>query len=695
MKLYIGETRVILNDFDYSLRLGVTDLININTRKAFKTGVLKVPISLNKELFNFHENINSEGFATGQIGTLYDEIICFRGEIIMYDTTIVNGIGYYQIQLVAASIFNRLKENDLIDLDISEANHTFTNTNAEATWAEDPLGTTITAENCYYWHLCDVGTFSGKKNVGSNPLKRNVLTTDLLPATSIWFLLNQMLKENNYKFDSTYISTQLLQSYYLLNTKLINEYDYNETDMEFEANITADVPNVHAIPASQSNYRVNPFAGNTSPSEDVVLDNEEKDNGNNYNTTTGIYTCPEDGSYRFLFFLWALYEDQSDITLKSGGTVTIYIEKGASVLAYEVWSMNTSDTQNMYLDIGTDFLTLNQGDQINIKIVTAIYVDSGAGANRNVTLTYKYADDNTVFKNKVSKKRGIDLSIDYNNYLPDVKQIEILKSVIHIDNLQLLVNENEKTVYIEPFDDFYETDNYMDWTSKLNKKKPIKILSQTKNPVWQKYLYKYKDDGNDRNINEQYEDYGSDSYEPDDFTKIGTNEIVNNLVSPTLNMPSNEIGLIVTEIMQLWQEHEGYPIETRAYEEGAPERSLDFNYRIGIWNYEAKDAGEAWYLDKVAQTHVPYLDFTDLKFVTKIDEYDQQNKEYDSRPFQAYFDLSKTDINNFINCVSGLDLRTPAYLDDPDYNGFFRIVDINYRKNNSLVTLKQIKGNIK
>ena len=113
MKLYIGENRIILNDFDYSLKLGITDLMNINTRKAFKTGTLKVPIKPNAKLFNFHENINSEGFATGQIGTLYDEIICFRGEIIMYDTIVENGIGYYQIQLVAASWISGLKENNL------------------------------------------------------------------------------------------------------------------------------------------------------------------------------------------------------------------------------------------------------------------------------------------------------------------------------------------------------------------------------------------------------------------------------------------------------------------------------------------------------------------------------------------------------------------------------------------------------
>jgi magnesium transporter len=56
----------------------------------------------------------------------------------------------------------------------------------------------------------------------------------------------------------------------------------------------------------------------------------------------------------------------------------------------------------------------------------------------------------------------------------DYKQIDFIKGISHSYNLQMTTDESTKTVYIEPFDNFYKPyKDAIDWTAKLNRANEI------------------------------------------------------------------------------------------------------------------------------------------------------------------------------------------------------------------------------
>ena len=92
--------------------------------------------------------------------------------------------------------------------------------------------------------------------------------------------------------------------------------------------------------------------------------------------------------------------------------------------------------------------------------------------------------------------------------LPDTqKQIDFIKGLAHSFNLQFLTNEAQKTVYIEPFSDFYlPPKNAIDWTWKLDRGKS-NTDSFIENNFTRRLVFKYKTDGRDYRINSQGEKY--------------------------------------------------------------------------------------------------------------------------------------------------------------------------------------------
>ena len=79
-------------------------------------------------------------------------------------------------------------------------------------------------------------------------------------------------------------------------------------------------------------------------------------------------------------------------------------------------------------------------------------------------------------------------------------QLTFLKGVIHAFNLQFTTDVGNRTVYIEPFNDFFKDENLaLDWTSKID-------LSKTQEDKWantdlkREIIFKYKTDSNDKKV---------------------------------------------------------------------------------------------------------------------------------------------------------------------------------------------------
>ena len=97
---------------------------------------------------------------------------------------------------------------------------------------------------------------------------------------------------------------------------------------------------------------------------------------------------------------------------------------------------------------------------------------------------------------------------DLQNILPnDQKQIEFIKGVAHSFNLQFSTDEPSKTVFIEPYNDFYlPIKNAIDWTHKLARNLPDTQRFIESN-FTRRLIFKYKTDDKDWRVNKMSEDY--------------------------------------------------------------------------------------------------------------------------------------------------------------------------------------------
>tara|TARA_R110002167_G_scaffold159_2_gene907 strand:+ start:3296 stop:6595 length:3300 start_codon:yes stop_codon:yes gene_type:complete len=78
----------------------------------------------------------------------------------------------------------------------------------------------------------------------------------------------------------------------------------------------------------------------------------------------------------------------------------------------------------------------------------------------------------------------------------NVSQIDFIKSLSHLFNLQFSTNTDSKTVNIEPFDDFYlDKSNAYDWSSKVDYSKEIKDVFNI--AIYEEMSWEYKKDSSD------------------------------------------------------------------------------------------------------------------------------------------------------------------------------------------------------
>ena len=172
----------------------------------------------------------------------------------------------------------------------------------------------------------------------------------------------------------------------------------------------------------------------------------------------------------------------------------------------------------------TDTVYLNKGDRIRIVVQfcpawvvrnsSTNYTDGTTNFDADIKL-YGTSDVTTVGGNG-----GLEIELQnpeqpafgsvYNlqDVLPDTqKQIDFIKGLAHSFNLQFLTNEAQKTVYIEPFSDFYlPPKDAIDWTWKLDRSKS-NIDSFIDSNFTRRLVFKYKSDSKDWRVKQMGDEY--------------------------------------------------------------------------------------------------------------------------------------------------------------------------------------------
>ena len=113
----------------------------------------------------------------------------------------------------------------------------------------------------------------------------------------------------------------------------------------------------------------------------------------------------------------------------------------------------------------------------------------------------------------------------YSDLLPcNISQVNFIKGVAHLFNLQFRSDMSRKIVYIEPFNDFYQDKSLSyDWTDKLDLSKEIE--DEYNIGLTDKLSFQYKTDGSDglmKYINKSFKEAGNEYNFFNYFEEIGT-----------------------------------------------------------------------------------------------------------------------------------------------------------------------------
>jgi len=173
----------------------------------------------------------------------------------------------------------------------------------------------------------------------------------------------------------------------------------------------------------------------------------------------------------------------------------------------------------------------------------------------------------------------------------EYKQIDFIKGVAHAFNLQFTTDEPSKTIYIEPFDNFYKSFfEAEDWTYKVDK-------SQETKDVWIKdsfkrdIVFKYKTDSKDSKVEQRGNDFFEkilDEYPyketlSDEFER-GVTTFENPFFAGTFNAKDRDVSKTPDPAYNacLWQEKEdGGFISPNDL--GRPDKGYDFLPRLLYW----------------------------------------------------------------------------------------------------------------
>ena len=101
----------------------------------------------------------------------------------------------------------------------------------------------------------------------------------------------------------------------------------------------------------------------------------------------------------------------------------------------------------------------------------------------------------------------------YSDILPcNISQVDFIKGIAHLFNLQFRTDMTIKTVYIEPFNEFYKDESLAyDWTNKLDLSKEIEDKYEIN--LKDKLSFQYKNDGSDglmKYINTSFKEGGNE-----------------------------------------------------------------------------------------------------------------------------------------------------------------------------------------
>lgn len=206
--------------------------------------------------------------------------------------------------------------------------------------------------------------------------------------------------------------------------------------------------------------------------------------------------------------------------------------------ATSIGHVNASTKEHQFNFQSENPVEAAQNDKFAIKVDFVHYQTPLAGEERPKIKVITKAQSYLQIEQTSAYFNGEEIK-NIHTMLPKGKQSDFVKGLAQMFNLQFETDPISKTVYVEPYDHFYEsTSNAVNWTEKVDYSKEIKdeFLFDIKS----KLIFKYKDASGDGLLDKYNKrnavDWGS--YEETDTSgkfQTGEYKVENSYFSPTFN----------------------------------------------------------------------------------------------------------------------------------------------------------------
>jgi len=520
-ELYLNGQRIDLSeDIQIQLNLSLNDLENPTEKQSTFSRTIDVTGSVNNDavfghiylfdswIVNFDPTIK----ATAMI--FQDGIMVMEGIGQLLAVKEVDGDRSYELSVYGeiANLFRTASNYQLTDLDFSDLDHEWSQTNMQDSWTNN----ISSAGQGYYYPINDIGRPSFERT-NTPPASALYYVEDMLPAIYLKEYVDRIAEMHGYTIESNFFETEDfkrigipygISGLPLLPDALLETFLYRVR----LKNMTFPIQTSNPYLANGSTYLLEMGVITPAPFFD----------GGNYNETSYYYQSPADQTINVQFNTTCFPDaDYANIT----ATFKLYLN---GAYHSDFFFLNWDGSELGDPKSGGNViagLVLSAGDTIEVRMT----LNNVAGS---VNMRVVWAQ--TYWLNQISgtpvMQEGFTWDMNQ-TIVPNIKQSEFMASIVKAFNLYVWTDKYDKSkIYIEPWKDFYLSSTPLDWTQKWDVKKEITIEPQG---FCQKktFFFSYKNGGTffEKRYQQAYvQPYGSRKYEvTNDFS---TDEVKNELI---------------------------------------------------------------------------------------------------------------------------------------------------------------------
>lgn len=759
----------------------VADIRDISKTKSSTSKTIRIPATAkNRKIFGFAEDVhslisfNNSVRSIGRIevnGTVIIEgsiklskpVIDGQDKITEYHINILSGLADWKVNISKLNIR---------DLDFSEYNHVYDLDNQILSESIDGAEGTL-ADRFIVYPLIDYGKFEGYRP------HREVVIQDRKPAWNVYTILHKIFNNQGFTIVSDFIESDFFKRLYMpftneklykaqgedtanqfrvrMSTNAVYNTGYLANQPQFIDQLDGDPVDGYKLFTDKIAFNDESSAGYfDNPSAFLPASSVPNFTGNfatNYNSFFGgFYTAPLRSKQRFTAKIsgsMTLDFDLGNVVNKDGYNIyppdeinlAISIRVNANnrialntvtlLVSPPFLSLITTDTVSFETTLESGFVDLEAGDTVAVffdfiwknggearegfKEVNGVETLPMRVSNVNSNLTINAGSE---FLNEFDLELKPEGVLDVNSNLPDIEQLKLIKGLRHLFNLYFYTDTQQRKVYIEPRDDFYDR-QAIDWRGKVDVNSDIEInyLGDQYHRLIRK---RYKDDSADFPVDDfekqAEEGFVLASYTTEIehiFAKEGRQEDENPVFAPTIMDTPYQLNWINNRIPKMWRNFKD--------DEEIPEFDTNFKDRI-LYYAGLKDISTSDFLwrnvpfrldfnaalvnlsDPVAQAFILASDRTTYPYMYSVDDLDKNDNSlyFETRDksnglFEKYYRNTFRLINEgrIIKCkmylkpkdIANLDFRVPVLIllhGEPVYCTINKI--INYNPNNEGVT---------